>query len=65
MINWLRGGNALEHAVGASMPGRIRIAFPSFGGVQDDQATREASHSLVSREEIAELLRCELRPAKN
>lgn len=64
MLNWLRGvtsGDIADEPVGS---GRIRIAFPAFGAAPVQPVRAALPQPSVSREEIAELLQSELRPAR-
>ncbi|MGB3317274.1 MAG: hypothetical protein WBB85_23045 [Albidovulum sp.] len=65
MINWLLGGNAVQHPVGIGIPGHIRIAFPAFGDVADKAEIRPTPQKSVSREEIAKLFQYELGPVES
>lgn len=65
MMNWLRGGNAMNNSVEPGAFGRIRIAFPAFGGFEGERIVRPEPSVSVSREEIARLLQSELAPVKN
>lgn len=64
MLNWFRGVTSGDIAGEPMISGRIRIAFPAFGVAAVQPVHPSLPQPSVSREEIAELLQSELRPAR-
>lgn len=61
MMNWFRDSHGAGHAGTAIAPGYIRIAFPSFSIGRTPSFDDTAADLSVSREEIAEMLKRELK----